>query len=92
MEKDTGSLAEMVEESLKLSRENNQLLKAIRRDALIGGVIKVLIWGVLIGGSLYFSLHYLEPLLAPMQALQGQGGTDGMKVLLELYNGNLPSF
>lgn len=75
-----------LEEVWRLTKENNAILKAMRRDALIMSIIKILIWGLLIGGSVYFSLQFLEPLLAPAQ----QGSTDGMKALLELYNGNLP--
>jgi|CXWL01.1.fsa_nt_gi hypothetical protein len=88
MEKKPVSLEELLEESIELTRENNRLLKAMRRDALIAGIVKVLIWGALIGGSIYFSLKYLEPLLVPAQEL-GEN-KEALQMLLDVYNGKFP--
>lgn len=90
MEQKPVSLEELLRESIEITRENNRLLKAMRRDALIGGIVKVLIWGVLIGGSLYFSLRYLEPLLTPMQTLQESGQAEqALDLLMDFYNGTI---
>ena len=71
---DNGSIAEMVEETLDLARENNKILKAMRRDALIMGTLKTLIWIVLVVASFYFSMKFLEPYLGMLPT--GQGGQD----------------
>ncbi len=84
---DNGSLAEMVEETLDLARENNKILKAMRRDALIMGTLKTLIWIVLIVASFYFSMKFLEPYLGMLEN-QGQGGQD-YGALFEQYKGLL---
>ena len=89
MEKKPVSLEELLEENIELTKENNRLIKAMRRDALIGGVVKVLIWGVLIGGSLYFSLQYLEPLLVGAEEM-GQN-KEALQMLLDADNGTFPA-
>ncbi len=71
---DQKALLDKIEESLTLARENNKLIKAMRRDALIGGIIKTLIWVVLILGSFYLSAKLLEPYLSMLQSTQE--GTD----------------
>ncbi len=85
MEKKSVTLEELLEENIELTKENNRLIKAMRRDALIGGVLKVLIWGVLIGGSIYFSMKYLEPLLVPAQEMTQN--PEMFQMLLDAYNG-----
>jgi hypothetical protein len=67
------NLTQMVEESLTLSRENNRLLKAMRRDALIGGIAKIMIWAALIIASLYFSMKFLEPYLGMLENVPREG-------------------
>lgn len=85
MEKKPVTLEELLEENIELTKENNRLIKAMRRDALISGVLKVLVWGVLIGGSIYFSMKYLEPLLVPAQEM-GKN-QEAFQLLLDAYNG-----
>jgi len=55
----------------------------MRRDALIGGIVKALIWVVLIVGSYYLTMQFLEPY---MGVLQGQGGQgQDLGALMEQY-------
>ncbi len=82
-------LADMVEETLELTRKNNKILKAMRRDALIMGTLKTLIWIVLLAASLYFTMQFLEPY---MGMLQGAGSPEQMeqyRALFEQYKGFL---
>lgn len=74
-----------LQELLDLTKENNRLLKAMRRDALIGGIVKMLIWIALIGGSFYFSMQFLTPYLSMLENVQE--GSRGMNfdALLEQY-------
>lgn len=90
MEKPPEDAQDMLSEVWRLTKDNNRLLRAMRRDALIMSIIKILVWGALIGGSIYFSLKYLEPLFAPQAPFGEQGQQEAMRALLELYNGNIP--
>jgi hypothetical protein len=71
----TDGLRELLKENLELAKENNRLLKAMRRDALIGGIVKTLIWVVLIVISFYFSMKFLEPYLGMLEGVS-KDGTD----------------
>lgn len=55
----------MLEESVALSRENNKLLRKMRRATMVGYIFKTLYVAVIIGviiGSYYLTLPYLEQL------------------------------
>ncbi|MGB4076401.1 MAG: hypothetical protein WBK28_01700 [Minisyncoccia bacterium] len=80
---DNGSMAEQVEETLLLARENNKILKAMRRDALIGGVVQLLFWALLIGASLYYSAKFLEPYLGMLSGIEGDSGS--INALIQEY-------
>lgn len=82
-------LEELMEENLEVAKENTKLLKAMRRDALIGGILKTLVWVILIGASFYFSLQYLEPLMGSFtQATEGFTPED-YQALFEQYKTQL---
>jgi len=70
------SIQVQLAELKKLTEENNRLLRAIRRDALIGGIIKFLIWIGLIGASYFFAAQLLAPYLEMIQGMQGGAGQD----------------
>lgn len=58
---------ELIEETLAISRENNKILKSIRRSARIGHIMQILYWLIIIGvsvGAYYFIQPYLEQLLS----------------------------
>lgn len=77
-------LRELLEDNLEATEENNKILKDMRRDALIGGVVKVLVWVVLIGASFYFSIKFLEPYLGSLIGAQ-EGNQQDIGALLEQY-------
>jgi hypothetical protein len=81
---DAGGMLEKIEETLKVTRENNKLLKAMRRDAIIGGVLKMVIWLALILVSFYLSAKFLEPYLGMMTSGQG-GKAQDFGALFEQY-------
>ena len=59
------------EQLLRLVKDNNRMLRAMRRDAFIGGVIKIIVWFALIAVPLWFYLQYLAPVVeSAMQAMQ----------------------
>jgi len=56
-------LKQLLQENLEVTRENNDLLKKIRRDAMIGLAVKVVLWLVILGVPIFFVSTYLIPLL-----------------------------
>lgn len=78
-----GSFNDKLDEMLALSRANNRMLKDMRRDALIGVVVKIVIWGAVILGSYYFAIQYLAPVLDMYNGLQEQGSS--FQELFEQY-------
>ena len=82
---DSSSMLEKIEETLKVTRENNKLLKAMRRDVLIWGIVKMVIWTALILVSVYFSVKFLEPYLGMLQGMQESGSGTDFGALIEEY-------
>ena len=54
----------LLEENLEVTRENNELLKKIRRDAVIGFAVKILFYLILLGVPIFLISSYLGPLLS----------------------------
>lgn len=64
----------MLEESLALARENNRLIKKIRRSALWGRAARVVYWVIIFGatiGAFYFIQPYIEGVQSLYQDVQG---------------------
>lgn len=74
----------MLKESLALAKENNKLIKDMRRDALIGGVVRIALWLLVLVGSYYLTMQYLGPMLGTFNGAEGAQGMD-FKALLEQY-------
>jgi hypothetical protein len=55
-----------LDEILRLTKENNQMLRAIRRSAWIHSIFKILAYGVVIIILAWFYVHYVAPLLIQM--------------------------
>lgn len=56
---DEQKLSEMYE----WTKENNRMLKAIRRDAFIGGIVKFIFWFIFLVVIPYISWLYIQPYL-----------------------------
>ncbi len=57
----------MLEESLALSKENNQMLHSMRRSARIGAIVRTIYWLFIIGsavGAYYLLQPYLNQLIS----------------------------
>ena len=76
-------IADKLDEVMHLTKQNNRLLKAIRRDAIIGGIIKMVLWIVLILGSVYYTVQFLQPYLGMLESAGGNGQDYG--ALFEEY-------
>jgi len=66
---DNTELKKLLEENLAVAKDNNRLLREMRRNAILGLIAKVVIWLVLLGVPLLFLSAYLGPL---MDTLTGQ--------------------
>ena len=52
-----------LEQILKLTRENNRMLHAMRRNAWLGGILKVLLWAAFIIIPFWLYMQYLAPVM-----------------------------
>ena len=63
-------------ELYELTKENNKMLRMMRRSAFVGGIIKFIFWFVLLVVIPYLTWLYLEPYLKQItdtyQSVQGQ--------------------
>jgi hypothetical protein len=68
----------LLEKNLELSKENNKLLKKMRRGAIFGGLLKVLWIAIIIGIPVYLYINFLAPVidevLGTVQAVQEVSG------------------
>lgn len=77
---DETHLEELLEENLELAKENNKLLKEMRRNAIIGLIARVVIWLVVLGVPIFFLSTYLGPIL---DAFSGQA--NGQEIPVGLF-------
>lgn len=91
---------EQLEETYRLAKENNRMLRAMRRNAFIGGIIKLVVWAALIGLPIWFYLEFVHPVLQSsietinqVQDTSAQVGEQfgGFSELLEQVE-NIPGF
>jgi len=85
-------LKKLLEENLAVSRENNELLKKIRRDAVIGFGVKIVVYLLILGVPIFLISSYLGPLLskaggASTSTLVGIPSPEEVKTLYEQYKG-----
>ena len=83
-------LKQLLEENLAVTRENNELLKKIRRDAMVSLVVKVVFYLLVLGVPIFLISTYLGPLLSQTGAdssttLFGVPSPDEAKQLFEQY-------
>ena len=66
-----------LEQVLKLAKENNRMLHAMRRNAFLGGLLKVIMWAAFIIIPLWLYMQYLAPIMQSMidtmSQVQGTG-------------------
>ena len=90
-----------LEDILRLTRENNRMLHAMRRNAFIGGIMRFVVWAVLIVLPLWLYMQYVAPVmestLAAMQQIQGsgaavQGQFEGIQGAFEKLRAQFPQY
>ncbi|MCW9054373.1 MAG: hypothetical protein OQJ98_00065 [Candidatus Pacebacteria bacterium] len=87
------STEELIKQNLELTKENNKLLRKMRRHALWGGILKLLWIAALIGVPVYLYINFLAPVLDQVlgaaQAVQEVGGkVEGLQGQLQDIGGS----
>lgn len=90
-----------LEDILRLTRENNRMLHAMRRNAFVGGIVRLIVWVALIVIPLWLYMQYVAPVmqstLAAMQQIQGggaavQGQFEGLQGAFEKLRVQFPQY
>ena len=55
-----------LQEILRLTKENNQMLRAMRRNARVHAFFKLLLYALIVAAAIWSYLHILAPILAQM--------------------------
>ena len=93
--------ADKLDDLLRLTRENNRMLHAMRRNAFIGGLLRFVVWVALLVIPLWLYMHYVAPVmestLNAMQQIQGgsaaaQAQFDGMQAAVEKIRAQFPQY
>lgn len=85
---ETDDLRALLRENIAVAKDNNRLLREMRRNAIIGFVIKIAVYLVLLGVPLFILGTYLGPIL---ERLSGAGavGPGDIERLLGEYRATL---
>jgi len=74
-------MLDLLKKNLELVKENNKLLKKMRRHALLGGLLKIIWIAIIIGLPIYLYATFLSPVLDQVldaaQTVQGVGDKVG---------------
>lgn len=66
-----------LEQVLRLAKDNNRMLHAMRRSAWLGGILKLVLWAAFIIVPFWLYMQYLAPVMTSamqtMQQIQGTG-------------------
>ena len=73
---------QMLQETLQLSRENNQLLHKIRRSAFIANLMTLVYWILIFGVPIVLYYYFLQPYISEVLNTY-QGGADQSKSYFE---------
>lgn len=71
---DHAALTKLLQENLAVAKDNNRLLREMRRNAILGFIAKIVIWLVILGVPLFFLSTYLGPIL---ESMSGQAVDSG---------------
>jgi hypothetical protein len=82
---------ELLEQTYKIERENNKMLKGMRRNAFLGGIFRLLWYALLLGLPLWAYVTYLQPVVNSMlnTAHQVQGTSAQVQLQIQELQGAL---
>lgn len=63
---------EMIRETYRLSQENNKMLHSMRRNAFLGGILKLLIYAAIVIIPFWLYMQYLAPKVDRMLTVVNQ--------------------
>jgi hypothetical protein len=95
------NIQEAIRETLRLTRENNQMLHTMRRHAFLGGLIKFVIYLLLLIAPIWFYMTYLsnsvDTLITELNKVEGttsaaQTQFTGFETAIKNIESHLPSF
>jgi hypothetical protein len=87
-----------MQEMLRLTRENNHMLHAMRRNAFWGGILKFIFWTAIFVAPIWFYMTYLnvtvEKMLHTLDQIQGSGAQAQVNYeqMLRDIQSKLPTF
>jgi hypothetical protein len=58
----------LLRQNLDLAKENNRILRKLRRDAVLGNILRIVWWAILIGVPVYLYLTIFQPYLQELGA------------------------
>src|SRR4051812_28467921 len=88
-----------LEEIYRLTKENNQMLRSMRRNARLHSIFKLIIYALMIAAALWFYLQFIAPLLLQMldtlnkiqgASSQAQNQLSGFTDTLEKFRSFIP--
>ncbi len=80
MEENEG-MRELLEENLRLAKDNNRMLRSARNSARLGFVGRILFWIVMLGIPTYIYVAYLAPIVSSVVPAGGVSGNPILKAL-----------
>lgn len=87
---------DLLRKNLELAKENNKMLRRMRREAIFGFLVKLLIWALVLGVPIYLYFMFVEPRVEEAKGLYEdvQSGVADVKTfqerILELAQPLLP--
>jgi hypothetical protein len=92
---------ETLHEILRLTRENNQMLHRMHRNAFLGGLFKFIVYAILFAAPIWFYMTYVsssvDNLLSAVNKIQGttsaaQSKFSGIQDAIKSFESHLPAF
>ncbi len=80
-EENHDEIKSMLKKNLALTKDNNRLLRKIRRNAVIGGIFKLVWFAVIIGLPVVLYYYVLQPYISQVTDTYAQigGGIEDIK-------------
>ncbi|HQU08124.1 MAG: hypothetical protein B7X04_04250 [Parcubacteria group bacterium 21-54-25] len=75
-------LKTLLTENLRVAKDNNRMLRAMRRAAVVGAIGRVIFWILVLGVPAYLYVTYVAPLASHIMA---QSAATGQNPLAHLF-------
>ena len=82
-------LKRLLRQNLELSKENNRLLRKMRRSAILSRIFLLIWWAFIIGLPVYIYFSFLQPYVGGI--IETFGGLGGLLENLQNLDNPLPS-